>query len=448
MNKRMFVIFVLIFLGSFIFAQRRDSIVRMSAIATGGVPWDNKPDSVFNYLADRVSMCIIEINDSTLPLLLFKSSGSLMNSNGLCYLDTLIYVNRLGTSFWIGRILLPDSIDFITWYDLPNANLSPEPWGIEVIDTILYVAVGDKGLYIFNVRDPTNPTQITFYDTPVNLTELCIVDSLIYLADCDSMIILNIKNPASPQYIGAVDIPTYCTDVHVVYPYAYATAYASFGVGTDGSIKIIDVSNPATPTIIGSINNIRGDPRAVFVTNDYIYTASMDFWYVKENKGKTRADVEGGIRVAQGTVPDSVIISYDTPGDPREIFVRGNLILVPDSDSLQILHHDKTGIAEYNNKVVPLISKFLVHPNPSRNKVTCEFNFQKASRITLTVYDELGRKVREIYRGPIIPGNVQFFWDVRDQNRNIVPSGEYFLKISTPDGKFSESKKVIYLGGE
>lgn len=443
MSKKIFVVLMLLLLAV---SLKADALERLSAIETGGTPWDTEPDSSYNYLADRDAICIIEIADSTLPSLKFRSTNSLMNSNGLNHQDTIIYVNRLATSFWIGKIFLPDSISFITWYDLPNANLSPEPWGIEVKDTVLYVAVGDKGLYIFNVKDPTSPTQITFYDTPDNLTEFFILDSLIYLADCDSMIILNISNPATPQYVGAVDISTTCTDVHVVWPYAYATTYSNFG--NDGSVKIIDVSTPSNPTIIGSINDIRGDPRAIFVNDDYIYVASEDWWSVKKNKGKTRADIEGGVRVAQGAVPDSLIISYDTPGNPKEVFVRGNLILVPDEDSLQILYHNKVGIEEEKNKSIQFISKFSIYPNPAKDKITCKFQFQKSSRITLSVYDEIGRKIREIYSGPMIPGNVNFYWDGKDQNRNIVSAGEYFIRISTSDGQYNESRKVIYLGGD
>lgn len=442
---RRIIVVLTIFLLSV--SLKADTLQRLSAIATGGIPWDNETVGIYDYLTDRGAVSIIDVSDSTLPQLSFRSTNIPWGAEGINIQDTIIYINDVAI-MWIGRLTQPDTIVFLSWYDIPNPALSPEPWGIEVRDTILYVAVGDEGLYIFNVSDPTNPTQITFYDTPYNLTEFFILDSLIYLADCDSMIILNISNPTTPQYVGAVDMPTTCTDVHVVYPYAYATAYASFGVGTDGSIKIIDISDPTNPTIVGSINNIRGDPRAVFVNDDYIYCAAMDWWAVKENKGKTRADVEGGIRVAQGVTPDSLIISYDTPGDPREIFVRGNLLLVPDYDSLQILHHNKTGIEEHDNKAIPLISKFLVYPNPARNVVTCEMEFVKSCRISLNVYDQTGRKVKGIYDGSIVAGRTIFSWDGKDENGRNVANGTYFVKARVLEPVFQESEKVIFLGGE
>lgn len=448
MNKKTVVFLVLLSMLSFTQTARADSIERLSAIATGGNPRDNKLQLIFDYVADGGALAIIDISDSLSPVLTFRTSGILRRASGVDISDTLCYANHQGIRFWIGNIKPPDSIIYITSYNLPNPGADPMPWGIEAKDSILYIANGDKGLYIFNVKDPSNPLPIILYDTPYNLTEFFILDSLIYMADCYSVIILNISNPASPQYVGAVDIPRKCTDVYVVYPYAYATEYSYDFSGVLGSVAIIDVSTPSSPTIIGSIDGIRGDPRTIFVNDDYIYVASRDWWQPLKKRGEGRADVEGGIRVAQGQVPDSLIISYDTPGNPNEIFVRGNLLLVPDSDSLQILYHHKVGIEEGKNKTIPLISKFFVFPNPANDRITCKLQFKKSSRIIVSVYDKTGRKVREIYSGPMTPGCVRFFWDGRDKNRKIVSSGDYFIRISTTDGKYNETKKIIYLGGK
>ncbi len=442
MNKKVVLMVMLTSLAISLYA---DSLQRLSAIAAG-TPWDVKAVGAYAYLTNRAATAIIDISDSMNPIVTFQTNGNPDTwSEGIDIVDSIVYVNHNGNIFWVGLAVPPDTIIYMTFFDLPNPALSPEPWGIEVRDTILYVAVGDKGLYIFNVVDPTNPTQIAFYDTPYNLTEFFSLDTLIYLADCDSMIILNISNPASPQYVGAVDIPTTCTDVYVVYPYAYATAYA-FGNGTDGSIKIINVSDPTNPAIVGSINNIRGDPRAVFVNDNYIYCAAMDWWAVKENKGKTRADVEGGVRVAYGVTPDSLIISYDTPGDPREIFVRGNLLLVPDSDSLQILHHHKVGIEEHDSRARPIIESFVVYPNPTGYSVTCELQFRKPCNMSLSIYNELGCKIKVVHSGFVPAGKAMLSWDGTDERRKQVPQGTYFIKTHLSDPISEESEKVIYVG--
>lgn len=446
-SKLIFVILFSIFAISLsVQTARSDSIERLSAIATGGIPWDTKPDGIYNYLADREALAIIDISDSTYPVLTFRTTGTLMWSVGVDILDNLVYVNSF-SDLWIGRVYPPDSIHFISLTDLPEYG-GTEPWGIEAVDTILFFADGSEGLYILNVKNPQNPTIIAFYNTPGSLTHFFILDTLIYCADGDSMIILNIANPASPQYVGAVDIPRTCTDVYVVYPYAYATCYAyGFGSGDDGCVKIIDVSTPSNPIIVGSVDGIRGVPRAVFVNDDYIYVAARD-WYPPKKKGEGRAVVEGGVRVAQGPVPDSLIISYDTPGNPNEIFVRGNLLLVPDSDSLQILYHHKVGIEEERKKKIPVISRFFVFPNPMSNIVTCKLEFRKSCYLSLNVYDRIGREVREIYRGSIVAGRTIFNWDGKDGAGNKVSKGTYFVRAEVSKPTFQRSEKIIYLGGK
>jgi hypothetical protein len=425
---------------------KADAIQRLSAIATGSYPWDVELAANYCFLADRGGLAIIDISDSLNPIMTFRTFGPLQGASGVDISDTLCYCNDKGLTFWIGNIRPPDTIIFLSIYDILNASGPYEPWGIEVRDTILYIADGNRGLYIFNVRDPYNPTQILLYDTPGYVTEFVILDSLIFLADEDSMRILNITDPSSPQYLGAVDIPRAHRDVDVIWPYAYCTSRSGDLYGDEGSLEIVDVSAPSNPTIIGSVNWIYGNPRAVFVTNDFAYIAAEDWWY-GSGKGIGRADVEGGVRVAEGVVPDSLNVSYDTPGDPREVIVRGNLIFMPDSDSLQILYHQKTAIEEEEYQTIPLISGFSVYPNPFYEKVTCELEFQRALRITVNVYDRCGRYVRTIYHGPMVPGSATFYWDGRDQERKCVPMGEYFIKISIEKGKDSIAKKVTYLGG-
>jgi hypothetical protein len=437
----------LMFLGMLIMSAllNADSLERLSAIKSGSA-WDCQVVANHIFLANRAAVAIIDISDSTAPFITYETSGSPITwSLGLDISDTMIYVNSY-SDLWIGRLYPPDSIHFLVRYDLPEYG-GIEPWGIEVVDTILFFADGSEGLYILNVSDPYNPSQITYYDTPGYLTEFFILDTLIYCADYDSMIILNISDPASPQRVGAVNIYREHTDVHVVWPYAYCTSYPNPFTGDNGSIQIVDVSNPSNPTVIGSFDGIRGNTRAVFVNDEYVYVASTDWWYRSNKEAEGRADIEGGIRIASGIIPDSLIISHDTPGEAIEIKVRGDLVLVPDHDSLMIYLHHKTGVAEEHFKSIPLISKFSVYPNPFNEQVTCYLQFQRATRVNVSVYDKAGRKVREIYHGPVLAGNARLYWDGRDKNHNKIIPGEYFINISIKNYGISETKKAIFYGG-
>lgn len=437
----------LMFLGMFLMSPllKADSIERLSAISTGGFPKDVFPRGAYLYVADRSNLVAIDISDSLNPIILCKSGGGISDATGVSIQDFLVFAYDDGADlFWIGDISSPDTIVFISWVDLPNTVAGPQPWGIEAVDTILYIANGEHGLQIYNIANPASPSSITTYDTPRNLSEFFVLDSLIYLADGDSMIILNISNPSSPSRVGAIETPRYCSNIYVVWPYAYCTSYNSqFGNGDDGTIEIVDVSNPAAPSIVGTIPDIRGTPRAVFVNDDYIYCAASDWWYPSKDSLECRADVEGGIRVAQGIIPDSLIVSFDTPGNPKEVFVRGNLVLVPDGDSLQILYHHKTGILE-ESVSGPFISSFLTYPSIFSDRVVCDLRFDYASRISVEAYDISGRMRRRIYAGPVMPGSMRFYWDGKDNNGDWVCTGTYIIRITSSGSTNVWQNRVIF----
>ncbi|OQX56614.1 MAG: hypothetical protein B5M53_00470, partial [Candidatus Cloacimonas sp. 4484_209] len=178
MKRKILLVLALVFCAM---SLKADTLERLSAIKSG-TPWDNKAVGKYDYLTNRAATAIIDISDSTNPVLTFETNGAPITwSHGVDIINFILYVNHGGSNFWIGRAIPPDTIIFITFYDLPNSSVFPSPWGIEVIDTVLFVADGNDGLFIFNVKDPYNPTQISFYDTPDNLTEFFILDSLIYL---------------------------------------------------------------------------------------------------------------------------------------------------------------------------------------------------------------------------------------------------------------------------
>jgi len=75
------------------------------------------------------------------------------------------------------------------------------------------------------------------------------------------LFVVNVTNPASPRLVSTIDAPSF--DVKVWKHYAYTvTGSSDKGAGIDG--RIIDLSNPAHPVVVGafpSAHNIFIDPR-------------------------------------------------------------------------------------------------------------------------------------------------------------------------------------------
>ena len=66
-----------------------------------------------------------------------------------------------------------------------------------------------------------------------------------------------------------------------------------------------------------------------------------------------------------------------------------------------------------------------------------------AAEVSLTVYDVLGRRVRQVWDGPLGAGTHRFTWDGRDAAGKGVAAGMYIYQVEV-DGRV-EAKKTTKL---
>jgi predicted outer membrane repeat protein len=89
---------------------------------------------------------------------------------------------------------------------------------------------------------------------------------------------------------------------------------------------------------------------------------------------------------------------------------------------------------------LPILS---LHPNPSNPNCELTVLLDRDSRLELSLLDVAGRRVRELWRGPLAAGAHRFAWDGRDDSGRMVSSGVYLLKAATPTGR--RAMKVVLL---
>jgi len=85
-----------------------------------------------------------------------------------------------------------------------------------------------------------------------------------------------------------------------------------------------------------------------------------------------------------------------------------------------------------------------IFPNPLKRFTVINLGLSVESRASLKVYDASGRLIRVVV--PIQdfkPGNYKLKWDGKDNNRNPLPSGVYFVKLDRGKGLTSVTGKVI-----
>jgi len=83
------------------------------------------------------------------------------------------------------------------------------------------------------------------------------------------------------------------------------------------------------------------------------------------------------------------------------------------------------------------------YPNPFNPSTTIGFDLPQTAAVTLTVYDILGREVRQLVNRPMGPGNHRVAWNGRTNGGREVPTGIYITRLETPG--YTTSIKMVLL---
>ncbi|MCE5252301.1 T9SS type A sorting domain-containing protein [bacterium] len=83
-----------------------------------------------------------------------------------------------------------------------------------------------------------------------------------------------------------------------------------------------------------------------------------------------------------------------------------------------------------------------IYPNPFNMNTTIEYILPENGFITLSVYNVMGQKIRELVSGNMIRGTYTIRWDGRDCNGSTVSSGIYFSHLKLGD-KVSTKRMML-----
>ena len=83
------------------------------------------------------------------------------------------------------------------------------------------------------------------------------------------------------------------------------------------------------------------------------------------------------------------------------------------------------------------------HPNPFNPETTISFDIPEKSRVQLTIYDLLGKKITVLSDGMTVAGSHTFRWIGTDTFGRTVGSGVYILRLDA--GELSQTRKMLLL---
>jgi len=143
---------------------------------------------------------------------------------------------------------------------------------VEVVGNYAYIA-DSNAFRILNILDPVNPYEIGHLNIVGLIRNVSINNNYAYLADfLGSLKIINISNPASPQLVAQINVGVMnygVVDVIAEGNYAYCTAYSP------DALYIIDISQPNNPMIVCHSNAIgTGYTWQIAKSGQYVYALS------------------------------------------------------------------------------------------------------------------------------------------------------------------------------
>jgi hypothetical protein len=84
------------------------------------------------------------------------------------------------------------------------------------------------------------------------------------------------------------------------------------------------------------------------------------------------------------------------------------------------------------------------YPNPFNPETKIKYSILKLSQVTVRIYNILGQNVRVLVNNVTQnSGTYTVYWNGKDENGAVVPSGIYFYSLETPE--FNLTKKMLFL---
>lgn len=116
--------------------------------------------------------------------------------------------------------------------------------------------------------------------------------------------------------------------------------------------------------------------------------------------------------------------------------VKGKILYVADNLYIMDLEEVPQQFMLYDN-----------FPNPFNITTSIRFDIPETGAnnniVAISIYDILGEKINDLYRGPLLPGRYQLQWNGKNDTGSEMASGLYILSLQSPS--FISSKKMILL---
>ncbi len=284
------------------------------------------------------------------------------------------------------------------------------PFSIALQGDLAFIGTWYDGLEIINVSDPTSPFVEGEVTTPSMVFDVAVSGSLAYVADGEGFRVIDITNPAHPVIVGSIAQP-FCYTVSV---FGNLACVIAGGYPSDDLISI-DVSQASAPRIIGHLPVLLG--AGIALDGNLAYLA-----------------VAGGL----------LVVDTSDPGSMREVGERAT----PESRMTEVAEQDgyvylagwyefavcaeqcASGAAVDGSSRDPRgLAIEVATPIRVGDPVAIRVTLPHPGDLRLDVFDVGGRKVGAFLRRGLAAGPHVITWDGRrTPDGAIAPRGVYLVR--------------------
>ncbi|MHA1906805.1 MAG: LVIVD repeat-containing protein [Candidatus Thorarchaeota archaeon] len=187
------------------------------------------------------------------------------------------------------------------------------PFDVVSEQNIVYIADQFEGLRIIDVSNPANPVELEGYSGSGMAFDVEVVGDYLYFADYDlGMVILDISTPNSPVFVSNLD--TGCVHLEIEENIAYIAGH--------GNLKLVDVSDPTQPTILGQTTESSTTLWDPSVANGTIYLAN-------------HSGDDGELMIFNASNPSNIelIAEFDSDGTFQSFYIQNSLLYAVDYEA-------------------------------------------------------------------------------------------------------------------
>ncbi|HET6347514.1 MAG TPA: choice-of-anchor B family protein [Candidatus Krumholzibacteria bacterium] len=313
----------------------------------------------------------------------------------------------------------------------PRGNLYAQYVGVTIYDL---------------VNDPTHPDSLYKIDNFGH--DSTWRHDRLYDFNWTALYIWDVSQPWLPAFVGSNDDSTIMSyhsgDESADGRYLYVCD--ELAVTPTPDIDVFDISDPAAPLRVNSINDPTSRVHQLYVVGDLMfvgyYTAGFKVFDISNPASPVLADAydtspyqdETGSNIYNGAwnaypfAPSGIVYVSDHPTGLYLFSVEG---------------HTGPATAVSDDSPETPFSLGQNHPNPFNPSTTIAFEISRRMHARLAIYDVRGTRVRTLLDGDLAPGAHTAQWDGNDDHGVGVASGVYYYRLES--GSSSAARRMVLL---